>query len=155
MTAVAIAGEAGSYSHAAALAAHRTEIQVVPCRDFPELFETVVAGGAEHGVVPIENSLTGSIHENYDQLRAHNLCIVAETEVRVHHCLIARPGTTPSQVRRVASHPVALAQCRRFFAAHPMLTAVPAYDTAGSVLDLMSDRVAADAAIASDLAVRL
>ena len=155
MTAVAIAGEAGSYSHAAALAAHRAEIQVVPCRDFPELFKTVAAGGAQHGVVPIENSLTGSIHENYDQLRAHDLCIVAETEVRVRHCLIARPGTTVSQVRRVASHPVALAQCRTFFATHPTMSAVPAYDTAGSVRDLMSDRGAADAAIASDLAAQL
>ena len=154
MTAVAIAGEAGSYSHAAALATH-AEIHVVPCRDFPELFETVVAGGAEHGVVPIENSLTGSIHENYDLLRAHSLGIVGETEVRVRHCLIARPGTTLSQVRRVASHPVALAQCRKFFAAHPMMIAVPAYDTAGSVRDLMGDGVAADAAIASDLAAQL
>jgi len=155
VTAVAIAGEAGSYSHAAALAAHPVEIQVVPCRDFSELFETVALGGAEHGVVPIENSLTGSIHENYDQLRAHDLCIVGETEVRVRHCLIARPGTTMPQVRQVASHPVALAQCRKFFAVHPMMTAVPAYDTAGSVRDLMSDRVAVDAAIASDLAARL
>jgi prephenate dehydratase len=153
--AVAIAGEAGSYSHAAALATHRSDIRVVPCRDFPELFETVALGGAERGVVPIENSLTGSIHENYDQLRAHGLCIVGETEVRVRHCLIVRPGTTLPQVRRVASHPVALAQCAQFFAAHPMMTAVPAYDTAGSVRDLMDDRVAADAAIASDLAAQL
>jgi prephenate dehydratase len=83
------------------------------------------------------------------------LCIVGETEVRVHHCLIVRPGTTLPEVRRVASHPVALEQCRRFFAAHPLMTAVPAYDTAGSVRDLMDDRMAADAAIASDLAARL
>ena len=155
MTAVAIAGEAGSFSHAAAVAAYRSEIRLVPCVDFPELFRTVAEDRAERGIVPIENSLTGSIHENYDLLRAHSLGIVGETEVRVRHCLIVRPGTTLQQVRRVASHPVALAQCRKFFAAHPTITAVPAYDTAGSVRDLMQDRVAADAAIASDLAARL
>jgi prephenate dehydratase len=155
VTAVAIPGELGSFSHAAALAAHGPEIHLVPCVDFPELFRTVTEGKAEHGVVPIENSLAGSIHENYDLLRTHSLCVVGETEIRVRHCLIVRPGTTLEQVRRVASHPVALAQCRRFFAAHPTMTAVPAYDTAGSVRDLMDDRVAADAAIASDLAARL
>ena len=155
MKAVAIPGELGSFSHAAALAAHQSEIRLVPCVDFPELFQTVVAGHADRGVVPIENSLTGSIHENYDLLRAHSLCIVDETEIRVRHCLIARPGTTLQQVRRVASHPVALAQCRRFFADHSGVVAVPAYDTAGSVRDLMNDRVDADAAIASDLAAQL
>lgn len=152
---MAIPGELGSFSHAAALAAHGSEIRLIPCADFPELFRTVAESRAEHGVVPIENSLTGSIHENYDLLRAHSLCVVGETKIRVRHCLIARPGTTLEQVRRVASHPVALAQCRKFFAAHPMMTAVPAYDTAGSVRDLMDHRVAADAAIASDLAAQL
>ena len=155
MTTVAIPGELGSFSHAAALVAHGSEIRLVPCADFPELFQTVTEGKAEHGVVPIENSLTGSIHENYDLLRAHSLCVVGETKIRVRHCLIARPGTTLEQLSRVASHPVALAQCRKFFAVHPMITPVPAYDTAGSVRDLMDYRVAADAAIASDLAARL
>lgn len=155
MTAVAIPGELGSFSHTAALAAHGSGIHLVPCVDFPELFRTVTEGKAEHGVVPIENSLAGSIHENYDLLRTHSLCVVGETEVRVRHCLIVRPGTTLEQVRRVASHPVALAQCRKFFADHSGITAVAAYDTAGSVRDLMDARVAADAAIASDLAARL
>jgi prephenate dehydratase len=132
--AVAIPGELGSFSHAAALAAHQSAIRLVPCVDFPELFRTVVAGHADCGIVPIENSLTGSIHENYDLLRAHGLCIVDETEIRVRHCLIARPGTTLQQVHVVA---------------------VAWYDTAGSVRDLMNDRVAADAAIASDLAAQL
>jgi prephenate dehydratase len=155
VTAVAIPGELGSFSHAAALAAHGPEIHLVPCVDFPELFRTVTEGKAEHGVVPIENSLTGSIHENYDLLRAHSLCVVGETKIRVRHCLIARPGTTLEQVRRVASHPVALAQCRKFFADHPGVTTVAAYDTAGSVRDLMHEHLDADAAIASALAARL
>ena len=155
MTAVAIPGELGSFSHAAALAAHASDIRLVPCADFAELFRTVGAGHADRGMLPIENSLTGSIHENFDLLRAHDLCVVDETEVRVRHCLIARPGTTLEQVRRVASHPVALAQCRRFFVDHASMVPVPAYDTAGSVRDLMSGRVDADAAIASELAAQL
>ncbi len=155
MRAVAIQGEAGSYSHAAALAAHGPDIRLVPCVDFPELFRTMVAGGADCGVVPIENSLTGPLHETNDLLHAHRLCIVGETTIRVQHCLIVRPGTALPQVCRVASHPVALAQCRRFFVDHPGLVAVPAYDTAGSVRDLMNGRAAADAAIASDQAAAL
>src|SRR3989442_1595153 len=115
----------------------------------------VERGDAARGAVPIENSLAGSVHENYDLLGAHALHVVGETQVRVRHCLIARPGTERAAIRRVASHPVALAQCRRFFANHPDVVAVPAYDTAGSVRDLMVGRVAADAAIASSLAAEL
>src|SRR5213594_1296198 len=115
---VAIQGEAGSFSHAAALQALGPDIRLVPCPSFDELFRAVEAGDAARGAVPIENSLAGSVHENYDLLGAHTLHVVAETQVRVRHCLIARPGTERATIRRVASHPVALAQCRRFFATH-------------------------------------
>jgi len=152
---VAIQGEAGSFSHAAALQALGPAIRLVPCPSFEELFRAVERGDAARGTVPIENSLAGSVHENYDLLGAHALHVVAETQVRVRHCLIARPGTERAAIRRVASHPVALAQCRRFFAEHPEVMPVPAYDTAGSVRDLMAGRVAADAAIASSLAAQL
>ncbi|MGH7671948.1 MAG: prephenate dehydratase [Gemmatimonadales bacterium] len=157
MTAVAVAiqGEAGSFSHAAALAVHGPDVRLVPRHSFEELFRGVTAGDADRGVVPIENSLAGSVHENYDLLRSSALHVVAETEVRVRHCLIARPGTAPAAVRRVASHPVALAQCRRFFAERPAVAPVPAYDTAGSVRDLLAGRLEADAAIGSALAARL
>lgn len=155
MTTVAIQGEAGAFNHAAALAAFGPEVELVPCVSFTELFQTVESGRAERGIVPIENSLAGSIHENYDLLRAHCLHVVAETQVRIRHCLISRPGTTSDEIRRVASHPVALAQCRRFFADRLGLAAVPAYDTAGSVRDLMAGRLAAEAAIGSALAARL
>src|SRR5690349_17795344 len=124
MVAVAIQGEAGSFSHAAALAALGPDVRLVPRASFEELFRAVVAGDAARGVVPIENSLAGSVHENYDLLGRHPLHVVAETQVRVRHCLIARPGTAPDAVRRVASHPVALAQCRTFFAAHPEVVPV-------------------------------
>jgi prephenate dehydratase len=153
--AVAIQGEAGSFSHAAALQALGQGIRLVPCPSFEELFRSVAARDAARGVVPIENSLAGSVHENYDLLGAHALHVVAETQVRVRHCLIARPGTALATIRRVASHPVALAQCRRFFADHPDVVPLPAYDTAGSVRDLMAGRPAADAAIASALAAEL
>jgi prephenate dehydratase len=155
MIAVAIQGEAGSFSHAAALEALGPDVRLVPCASFDELFRAVIAGDATRGVVPIENSLAGSVHENYDLLGRHPLHVVAETQVRVRHCLITRPGTALATVRRVASHPVALAQCRAFFAAHPEVVPVAAYDTAGSVRDLMARRLEADAAIASALAAEL
>src|SRR5213593_3571335 len=138
--AVAIQGEAGSFSHAAALETHGAVIRLMPCVTFVDLFRAVEVGDATSGVVPIENTLAGSVHENYDLLSAHALHVVAETELRIRHCLIASPRTRLSDVRRVASHPVALAQCRRFFSTHPDLVAVPAYDTAGSVRGLMAGR---------------
>ncbi len=153
--AVAIQGEAGSFSHAAALEIHGPVLRLVPCPTFVELFRAVETGEATRGIVPIENTLAGSVHENYDLLSAHALHVVAETELRIRHCLIARPRTTLPQIRRVASHPVALAQCRHFFLTHPDVVAVPAYDTAGSVRDVMSGEVDADAAIASKLAAEL
>src|SRR2546430_6066997 len=130
---VAIQGEAGSFSHAAALQALGPDIRLVPCPSFEDLFRAVEQGDATRGAVPIENSLAGSVHENYDLLGAYALHVVAETQVRVRHCLIARPGTERAAIRRVASHPVALAQCRRFFATRPDVVPVPAYDTAGHV----------------------
>ncbi|HEV2669665.1 MAG TPA: prephenate dehydratase [Gemmatimonadales bacterium] len=157
MTAVAIQGEAGSFSHTAALDTHGPSLRLVPCVTFADLFQAVASGAAHRGIVPIENTLAGSVHENYDLLSAHQLHVVGETQVWIHHCLIARPGTELPEVRRVASHPVALAQCRRFFATHPHLVAVPAYDTAGSVRNLIAgdDHANADAAIASALAAEL
>src|SRR5256885_3505466 len=125
--AVAIQGEAGSFSHAAALETHGRELRLIPCATFTDLFRAVETGQATSGMVPIENTLAGSVHENYDLLSAHALHVVAETELRIRHCLIAPPRTTLRQIRRVASHPVALAQCRHFFVTHPDVVAVPAY----------------------------
>jgi prephenate dehydratase len=153
--AVAIQGEAGSFSHAAALEALGSGLELVPCPTFEELFRAVEAHRATRGVVPIENSLAGSVYEAYDALGAHALHVVGETQLRVRHCLVVRPGTTLSDVRRVASHPVALAQCRRFFADHPGVASVPAYDTAGSVRDLMADDLPVEGAIGSSLAAQL
>jgi len=155
MTRVAIQGEAGSFSHAAAIAVFGPDTRIVACVTFEDLFRAVEKDDADRGLVPIENTLAGSVHENYDLLSAHSLHVVGETALRIRHCLVARPGATLGDIGRVASHPVALAQCRRFFSEHPALVAVPAYDTAGSVHDLMAGTLAADAAIASALAARL
>jgi len=152
---VAIQGEAGSFSHAAAIETYGPGLRLVPCATFVELFRSVETGAATSGVVPIENTLAGSVHENYDLLSAHALHVVGEAELRIRHCLIAPPRTSRAEVRRVASHPVALAQCRQFFTSNPELVAVPAYDTAGSVRDLMAGKVEAEAAIASRLAASL
>src|SRR5438093_67064 len=150
--AVAIQGEAGSFSHAAAIETHGPGLQLVPCTTFVDLFRAVETGDASSGVVPIENTLAGSVHENYDLLSAHELHVVAETELRIRHCLIASPRTRLPDVRRVASHPVAWAQCRRFFTMHPDRVAVPAYEPAGRVRDVMAGRTDAEAAIAAKLA---
>lgn len=153
---VVIQGEKGAFSHQAALQAMGPGIEVLPRPAFEDLFTSVMEGQADRALVPIENSLAGSIHENYDRLRARPLYIVAETQLRIRHCLIGRPGSSLASIRRVASHPVALAQCRDFFAKHPNIEPMPAYDTAGSVMDLLrSDGPATQAAIASRLAAEL
>ena len=105
--------------------------------------------------MPIENSLHGSIHENYDRLKSRPLHIVGETQLRIRQCLIGRPGSSVAMIRRVSSHPVALAQCRRFFSERPQVEAVSAYDTAGAVQDLMKGGLATQGAIASRLAAEL
>jgi prephenate dehydratase len=152
---VAIQGEMGAFSHEAALQAVGPDIEILPEPTFDALFEAAVSGRADRALVPIENSLHGSIHENYDRLRALALHIVGETQLRIHLCLIARPGAALASIRRVASHPVALAQCRRFFAERPGVEPVTAYDTAGAVQDLLRDGPATQAAIGSRLAARL
>lgn len=153
--AVAIQGEKGAFSHQAAIAALGPGIEVLSRATFDDLFDSVVEGKADRALVPIENSLHGSIHENYDRLKSRPLHIVGETQLRIRQCLIARPGSSVGMIRRVASHPVALAQCRRFFAERPQVEAVTAYDTAGAVQDLMKGGLATQGAIASRLAAEL
>lgn len=152
---VAIQGERGAFSHGAALDLVGPDIEILPCPTFDALFAAVTSGAADRALAPIENSLAGSIHENYDRLWASPLHIVAETQLRIRHCLIGCPGATLQDIRRVSSHAVALAQCRRFFAEHPNIEAVVAYDTAGSVKDVLGEGLVSHAAIASHLAATL
>ncbi len=149
---VAFQGERGAFSELAAVQLLGPRIDLLPCERFEQMFRALQDGAADAAVVPIENTLHGSVHENYDHLLNFDLKIVAETSVRIVHNLIVPPGTKFADVRRVYSHPVALNQCLRFFAAHPRLVKTTHYDTAGSVKMMMSERPEGAAAIASSLA---
>lgn len=151
----AIQGVPGSFSHEAACRAFGKTVELVSCDTFDDLFAAVVGGRAERGVVPVENSIAGSVAENYDRLARHPLHVVGETMVRVRLCLIAPAGASLRSIRTARSHPVALAQCRRFFRAHPHLHARPAADTAGAVRALMRRGARTQAAVASAFAARL
>lgn len=155
MTRAAIQGIAGSFSHAAARELAGPDVVIVPCESFDDLFQSVVGGEADIAVVPVENSLAGAVTENLDLLYEHDLHCVAEAYVRVELCVVAPPGVEIDALRSAASHPVALRQCRRFFAGHPDLKPVAVYDTAGSIADLMAGRADYDGAIGSRLAADL
>ena len=112
-------------------------------------------GEVDAAALPIENTLAGSVHENYDLLMKFDFEITAETSVRIVHNLIAPPGVSFSQIRTVYSHPVALNQCLDFFSRHPRIERMPFYDTAGSAKMIMEDRPAGGAAIASGIAAQI
>jgi prephenate dehydratase len=149
---IAFQGERGAFSEEAAYKLLGRNIQVLPCATFEAVFASVAKGKAARCLAPIENTLAGSVFENYDLLLKNDLHIVGEINLRIVHNLIAFPGTTLRNLRRVYSHPVALAQCGRFFSQHPKIERVPFYDTAGSVKMLASERPAGAAAIASRVA---
>jgi prephenate dehydratase len=142
-------GEPGAFSEMAARQLLGDDVDVFPCQKFTDVFESLESGKVQAAVIPIENSLHGSVHENYDHLLHHELPIVGETYVRIVHNLIAPPGVSFRKVRRVFSHPVALNQCLRFFETHPQFEKEPFYDTAGSVKMLMEKRLTDSAGIAS------
>src|SRR5437764_4896298 len=145
---IAYQGEPGAFSEAAARRVEH-DAPLAPCRSFEEVFATVNAGDATHGVLPIENSIGGSIHRNYDLLLEHQLPIVGEVELPVVHQLLALPGATLAGLRRIYSHPQALAQCERFLRTLTGVEIVATYDTAGSAKLIADERLADAAAIAS------
>ncbi len=144
---IAIQGERGSFSHEAALRMV-PGCSVVSCAASVEVFERVVSGRVSSAVVPIENSLAGPVAEHYDLLLTHTLSIRREFQLRIAHNLIAGPGVGLNHVRRVFSHPVALAQCRDFFRRHPKIRPTPFYDTAGAVRHVVREKLSDAAAIA-------
>jgi prephenate dehydratase len=135
---VAFQGEPGAFSEAAAIELLGERILTVPRATFDAAFRAVDEGAADGLLAPVENSLAGSVVRVYDLLLESKLVIVAETILRIEHHLIGCPGATFPGLRRVASHPMALAQCERFFLAHPHLERIPAEDTAGSVRDVVA-----------------
>jgi prephenate dehydratase len=142
-------GELGAFSQVAARQLAGEDFIPVPMQSFEDVFVSVVNGKSHCAVIPIENTLHGSVHENYDHLLKYDLPIRGETFVRIVHNLIVRPGVKFSEVRRVYSHPVALNQCRRFFEENPQIEKTPFYDTAGSVKMVMENGLTDAGAIAS------
>jgi prephenate dehydratase len=130
---VAFQGEAGAFSEAAAVQLLGEDVVTVPRATFDAVFRAIADGAADALLVPVENSLAGSIVRVYDLLLEGDLTITAETILPIELHLIGCPGADFSDIRTVSSHPVALAQCERFFAAHPEFKRTPAEDTAGSV----------------------
>ena len=153
MVKVAIQGERGSFSHEAA-ERMVPRCTVVPCARSVEVFDRVEDGSVDAAVIPIENTLAGTVAEHADLLVARAVFIVAEFRLRIVHNIIAAPGAKLKSLRRVLSHPVALDQCRNFFRRHPHIEPVPFYDTAGSVKHVIAEKLKDAAGIAGKQAAR-
>lgn len=130
---VAYQGEHGAYSESAILEHFPGKVDMAPQPSFEDVFTQVTSGECAFGFIPIENSVAGSIHRNYDLLLQHQLHVVGEHSLRVSHCLIGMPDSDLSQVRKVISHPQALAQCDGFLRGLKDVHVEPVFDTAGSV----------------------
>jgi len=150
---IAIQGERGSNSHMAAVEM-LGEVEVVPCSVSAEVVEAVLAQRVDAAVLPIENSLHGSVAEHYDLLLANPVRIDGESLLRIRHNLIAAPGVKLEEIRNVLSHPVALSQCRKFLGEFKQAKTVPFYDTAGSVKHLMEAGLRDTAGVAPALAAK-
>jgi arogenate/prephenate dehydratase len=145
---LAYQGEPGAYSEAAALQYGGPQTETLPCKTFEDVFDAVSRKKASHGVVPLENSIGGTIHRNYDLLLDHDLTITGEVELDVVHCLQALPGTKIGDIKVVYSHPQALAQCERYL--KELGASVEAvYDTAGGAKLVAEKKLAGAAALAS------
>lgn len=150
---IAIQGEPGSFSYEATIQLI-PDATIVPCALSADAFGALADKFVDAAVIPIENSLAGSVLEHFDLLLKHDVTVVQETLLRIRHNLIAISGTTIANIDRVFSHPVALAQCRKFLADHPRMESFAFYDTAGSVKQLVELRDHHAAAIASEAAAR-
>jgi len=150
---IAFQGEPGAYSEQAVFN-YFGHGETLPCESFDRVFDSVVSGACDAGLIPIENSLAGSIHQNYDLLLRHDLHITGEYLLRVQHCLIALPGVTKADVQKVISHPQALGQCAAYLRALGVKTE-SVYDTAGSVKMLKESGERTTAAIASRRAAEI
>jgi prephenate dehydratase len=150
-----IQGELGAFSQEAVRQLLGDRAQVAPYPTFEAVFRALRAGKIDAAVIPMENTLAGSVHENYDHLLHFDVRIAAETNLRIVHNLIAAPGVRFTDIRKVYSHPVALNQCLKFFAKYRKLERFPFYDTAGSVKMVMEQRAPDAAAIASSVAAAI
>jgi prephenate dehydratase len=151
---IAFQGEPGAYSEAAAIR-FTDHADLLPCESFDDVFTAVATGKATHGILPVENSIGGSIHRNFDLLLEHDLPIVGEVQLEITHNLLVLPGTTLDQVKKIYSHPQALAQCERFLRSLPGVSVEATYDTAGSAKLVKEKGLKDAAAIASDRAAQV
>ncbi len=151
---VAFQGELGAYSESAVYSFFGQSVDVKPCKNFGEVFESVKTGDVNYGVVPIENSIEGSVNRTYDLFLEYDLKVCGEIILRISHCLIAHQGTSIDQIKTVYSHPQALAQCRKFLEKHK-LRAISTFDTAGSVKMIKEENMMGAAAIASERAAQI
>ena len=154
MKTAAFQGERGAYSENAVYQFFGSTIQVKPCRDFRDVFENVKHLSVQAGVVPIENSIEGSVNQIYDLFFDYDLKVYGEVIVKIAHCLIVNPGTKITQIKSVYSHPQALAQCRSFLE-KAKWDLIPTYDTAGSVKIIKEQKLQTTAAIASERAAEI
>ncbi len=152
--AVAFQGTHYAFSEIAARQFFGSEIQTVPCRSFADVFSSVQNGDSDFGILPVENSLTGSIYQNLDLFLESTVSITGETSIRVEQHLIANPGVKIGDIKIVYSHPQALEQCRNFLASMPHIETIASYDTAGSVKDIRDKQMLHAAAIASRQAAK-
>jgi prephenate dehydratase len=151
----AFQGEPGAFSQEALEKLLGKRAEAVPCQRFEDVFLMLKEKRVSGAVIPIENTLAGSVHENYDHLLHFDFQICGETNVRINHNLIAAPGVRFRDLRQVYSHPVALNQCLKFFARYPAIERVPFYDTAGSVKTILQEKRSDAAAIASAVAAEI
>jgi prephenate dehydratase len=154
MKRIAFQGELGAYSELAIYEYFGREVEVVPKPAFSDIFTAVASEKIDNGIIPIENSLTGSIHENYDLLLEHDLVITGEIKLRIVHNLIVKPGARLSDIKRVYSHPQALAQCKDFLSQLEGAELISVYDTAGAAKRIKANRSCEEAAIASEQAAQ-
>lgn len=152
---VAIQGERGAFSEEAALKLLGADIEIVPQRTFATLFDSVEKNEADYVLAPVENSIAGPVYASLELLQLSPLCALDEVEIQIEQHLIGCPGATLTNIETVQSHPVALAQCKRFFAEHPRLKPVDADDTAGSVAEIVRRGDRTRAAIAGRRAAQL
>lgn len=149
MRKIAFQGEKGAFSEAAAIKFWKSDIAPVPKKTFDDVFQSVWKGGSDFGIVPIENSQTGSIHQNVDLLLEYSVSVVGEVILRIRHCLLAIPSVRASDIRRIYSHPQALEQCSDFLSRQKNVEIIPMYDTAGSARFVAEKKIKNGAAIAS------
>jgi prephenate dehydratase len=152
MNRIAFQGEKGAYSEKAAIGFFGTQVELRPYSSFKEVFDSVEENDCTAAVLPIENTLAGSVHQNYDLLLKRNLTIVGEIYVRIVHCLLALQGVRRSEIVRIYSHPQALQQCSDYLEKWAGVEIVPAYDTAGSAKLLLEKQIRDGAAIAGEQA---